>query len=290
MKRIIFYSAFLAAIAVVFNACRKDDNPNIPDLERFDWMPLIVKDQTANLNIPGQDPTAFVGKFTIDKYFAADVNPSKVDVVVIKNGNKSIVKMIKADVTNFPAAVEVTGTQLATLFSAPIILGDNFTVGVDITTPSGKKFEAFPLVGNAYASGVAAQPGASTTINYLSACTFDKNSFNGTYNVVTDDWADFGVGDPIAVSPGPGANQVSITAFPSPAYGTNRKAFLIDVNPTTYAVNIPEQVIGDYNGASPGATIRGTGTVNPCGDRIRLTVTFKIDGADYSGYVFEIEK
>lgn len=289
MKKIILYSTFLAALIVIFQACRKEDNPMLPDLEKFDWMPLLVKDQATNLNIPGQAPETFVAKFTIDKYFEADINPQKVDVVVIKNGNKGNVKIVKADVASFPAIIDLTGAQLITLFG-PIVLGDNFTVGVDITTPGGKKFEAFPAIGNAYAAGIVAQPGASPTINYLSACAFDKNSFNGTYTVVTDDWADFAPGDPIEVKPGPGTNQISITAFPSPAYGTNRQAFLIDVNPATYAVNITEQVIGDYAGANPGATIKGTGTVNPCGDRIRLTVTFKINGADYSGYVFEIEK
>ena len=289
MKKIIAYSFLLFSIAAVFSACRKEDNPKIPGLEKFDWLPLIVKDQTTNISIPGQNPTSFTGKFTIDKYFEADVNPQKVDVVVIKNGDKTTVKTLKADVTSFPATVEVTGTQLTTLFGN-IVLGDNFTIGVDITTPGGKKFEAFPLVGNAYAAGIAAQPGASTTINYLSACTFNKNSFNATYKVVTDEWADFNANDPIEVKPGPGDNQISITAFPSPAYGTNRKAFLIDVNPTTYAVNIPEQVIGDYTGAPPNATIRGTGTVNPCGDRITLAVTFKIGGTDYDDYVFEIKK
>jgi hypothetical protein len=289
MKKILRYSFLMVAVAVVINACRKEDNPRLPELERFEWMPLIVKDQTASINIPGQDPESFAGKFTIDKYFETDINPQKVDVVVIKNGDKTTVKTIKADVTTFPATVDVTGTQLITLFG-PIVLGDNFTVGVDITTPGGKKFEAFPLVGNAYAAGIAAQPGASTTINYLSACAFDKNSFNGTYEVVEDEWADFAAGDPIEVKPGPGDDQISITAFPSPAYGTNRKAFLIDVNPASFAVTIAEQVIGDYSGAPPNATIRGTGTVNPCGDRIRLTVTFKIGGVDYTDYVFEVKK
>lgn len=290
MKKIIIFSILLSAVTATFNACRKEDNANLPGLEKFDWLPLIVKDQATDISISGQDPTSFTGKFTIDKYFEADVNPQKVDVVVIKNGNKAIVKTIKADITSFPATVEVTGPQLETLFGSAIVLGDNFTIGVDIITPSGKKFEAFPAVGNAYASGVAAQPGASTTIDYLSACTFDKNSFNGMYEVVQDDWADFNPGELVEVRPGAGANQIAVTAYPSPAYGTNRKPMLCDVNPTTFAVNIPEQVIGDYFGAPPGATARGNGTVNPCGDEITLKVTIKIGGTDYADQTLKLSK
>jgi len=290
MKRIIIYSTVLIAIVAVLNACRKDDNPRIPALEKFEWMPLIVKDQTADVSIDGKEPASFVGKFSIDKYFETDINPQKVDVVVMKNLNTANIKVFKADVTSFPATVEITGPQLETLFGTPIILGDNFTIGVDITTPGGKKFEAFPAIGNSYAAGITAQPGASPTINYLSACTFDKNSFNGPYEVIQDDWADFNPGETVNVTPGAGVNQISVLAYPSPAYGTNRKPMLVDVNPTTFAATITEQVIGDYNGAPPGATARGDGTVNPCGDELDLNITFKIGGTDYEDYRLVLRK
>jgi hypothetical protein len=291
MKKVIIYSLLLSALATSFNACRKSDNPNIPDLERVPWLPLLVKDGTTDISISPSDPESFVGKFTIDEYFESGANPQKVDVVVIKNGNKAVVKTIKADVTTFPAVVEVTGAQLTTLFGGTtIVLGDNFEVGVDVTTASGKKFEAFPATGNAYASGIVAQPGSSPTITYLAACAFDKNSFNGTYEVVEDEWADFGAGDPIAVSPGAGDNQISIVAYPSPAFGTNRKPMLIDVDPATFAVTIPLQVIGDYSGAPANATVRGTGTVNPCGDEINLSITIKIGAQEFTDQTFKLKK
>jgi hypothetical protein len=290
MKRIIIYSTVLVAIVAILNACRKDDNPRIPSLEKFEWMPLFVKDQTTDVSIDGKEPASFVGKFTIDKYFETDINPQKADIVVIKNGDNANIKMIKPDVTTFPTTVEITGPQLETLFGEPIILGDNFTIGVDITTPGGKKFEAFPAIGNSYAAGITAQPGASPTIDYLAACTFDKNSFNGPYEVIQDDWADFNPGETVNVTPGAGVNQISVLAYPSPAYGTNRKPMLVDVNPTTFAATITEQVIGDYTGAPPGATARGDGTVNPCGDELNLNVTFKIGGTDYEDYKLILRK
>ena len=290
MKRIIIYSTVLVAIAVVLNACRKEDNPRIPALEKFEWMPKFVKDQTTNVSIDGKEPLAFVGKFTLDKYFETDINPQKVDMVMIKNGDIGNIKMLKPDVTTFPTTVEITGPQLETLFGEPILLGDNFTIGVDIITHSGKKFEAFPTTGNSYAAGITAQPGSSPTLNYVSVCVFDKNSFNGAYEVVQDDWQDFAPGETVNVTPGAGVNQISVLAYPSPAYGTNRKPMVVDVNPTTFAATVTEQVIGDYNGAPPGSTAKGDGTVNPCGDEINLNLTIKYNNIYYEDNTLILRK
>jgi hypothetical protein len=290
MKKILTYALLFPAVAMMFNACRKDDNNKLPALEEVPWQPQLVKDASTDISISPDDPQSFSGKFSVDEYFESGANPQKVDVVVIKNNNKANVKVLKTDVTSFPAVIEITGTQLLTLFGGTIVLGDVFDVGVDITTTSGKKFEAFPLVGQAYASGITAQPGAAPTIRYIAACTFDKNSFNGNYTIVQDDWADFNVGDPIAVAPGAGDNQIAITAYPSPKYGKNRKPMLVNVNPQTFAATIPEQVIGDYDGAPANATAKGTGTVNPCGSEITLTITFKIGAQEYTGYVLKLAK
>lgn len=276
-------------IAVFFVSCRKDDNPKLPDLERVP-VPLITKDTSGDDVILGQNPESFAGKFIVDLFFETDVKPQKIDVVVIKNGDKANVKIIQADVTTFPSTIEITGTQLATLFGAPLVAGDNVEIGADITTLSGKTYQAFPTDGEGYGSGVASVPGASTSIQYLVLCGFDKASFNGNYSVAQDDWNDFAVGSPIEVKPGAGDNEISITAYPSPDYGTNRKPMIIVVDPETFEVTVAEQVIGDYDGAPPGATVRGSGTVNPCGDNITLNLTINLGGDDYSDLVLILEK
>ena len=83
-------------------------------------------------------------------YYGTAVKPQKVDIVVIRNDNRTNVKTIKANVTTFPASIQVTGTQLTTLFDSTIKLGDKFEIGADITTINGQKFEAFPVTGNPY--------------------------------------------------------------------------------------------------------------------------------------------
>ena len=78
-------------------------------------------------------------------YYGNAVTAQKVDVVVIRNDNKSNVKTIKANVTSFPASIEVTGTQLTTLFDSTINLGDKFEIGADVTTITGKNLRLFRL-------------------------------------------------------------------------------------------------------------------------------------------------
>ena len=112
-------------------------------------------------------------------------------------------------------------------------------------------------------------------------CPFDRSVFTGQFSVTKDTWQDFDIGAAIDVSPGPGTNQISILAYPSPAFGTNRKTMIINVDPLTSVVTIPEQIIGDY-AAGGGAfdkdiTIQGGGSVNSCTKTISLTgLRFKI--------------
>ena len=66
----------------------------------------------------------------------------------------------------FPTEISLTASQLSTLFGAPIVAGDTYDISADVTLSDGTKYAAFPETGNAYASGIAAQPGSSTQIRY----------------------------------------------------------------------------------------------------------------------------
>src|SRR6188768_394006 len=189
MKKIITYSFCLFSIAAFFTACEKDVNGKLPELTTFP-LPLVVKSAGSDQVISAQDPNSFSGKYSVGLYFPNDAPPKKFDVVVIKNNDKTNVKVIKTDVTTFPTELTITGSQLAALFNAPVVLGDKFDIGVDITTYTGAKFEAFPTVGEPYAAGVAAQPGAITFVRYEAVCQYDPAAYQGPYEVVIDEWAD----------------------------------------------------------------------------------------------------
>ena len=164
--------------------------------------------------ISGRDPASFLGKFVVAMYYGTAVKPQKVDIVVIRNDNKTNVKTIKANVTSFPASIEVTGTQLTTLFDSTIKLGDKFEIGADVTTINGQKFEAFPATGNPYGADTTALPGSRFSIVYVADCVFDIASFNGWYKVMIATH-EYNVGDSIRVWPGDG-NTILIEAWPNP--------------------------------------------------------------------------
>ena len=299
MKKTILYSLLLFGLAAMFHACRKDDVQPPPDT-RFP-LPLITKDTTGDDFISGKDPASFLGKFVIDMYYGTEVLPQKVDIVVIRNDNKTNVKTIQANVTTFPASIQVTGTQLTTLFDSTIRLGDKFEIGADVTTINGQKFEAFPVTGNPYGADTSALPGSRFSIEYVADCVFDIASFNGWYTVVGNtigggDWGDLKVGDGVAVSAG--GNEISVFAYPynQPLYIVY--PMICQVDPVTYDVTITRQIIGlntifswPMIWAEP-----GTGTVSPCGDAITLNMTLSAvynspPGGGYSGTgVLELRK
>ena len=71
------------------------------------------------------------------------------DVVVRKNGSAANVKVFKAGVTTLPATFSVTSAELATLFGAPVALGDTYDFAPNIYV-GDRMFEAFPATGYRY--------------------------------------------------------------------------------------------------------------------------------------------
>ncbi|HVE61190.1 MAG TPA: hypothetical protein VNA26_05195 [Chitinophagaceae bacterium] len=163
-KNLIFY--FL--LVILFIGCSKDDGP-VPKalgLERVP-APLVTLDPTGSAAIDVSNLGSFSGKFNVGLYFPNDLPPSKFDIVIRKNNNNSTVKIFQAGVTTFPSSFTLTAAQLATLFGAPVVLNDNYDIGVDVYAQSGKKYEAFPVVGLGYAAAFQPDhPGFSATIRY----------------------------------------------------------------------------------------------------------------------------
>jgi hypothetical protein len=241
MKNSIIFS-FLSAL-LLLAACRKSDNPKIPELTRFP-MPVVTKVTGTDQVISAQNPDAFSGKLTVDLFFKTDAPPQKFDVVVMKNGDKSNVKSLQANVTSFPTTIAVTGTQLANLFGAPIALGDKFDIGVNVTTQSGATFEAFPKTGVAYASGVSSQPGSSTFVRYEAVCKYDPNQYQGNFTILTDEWGDYAVGETAVIT------KIDATHFSFVYKPANPQPIIVTVDPNTNATSVAKQVYG--SGYPPG--------------------------------------
>lgn len=243
MKKTIIFSLYLLTMAVVFQGCRKEDNAKLPDLTRFP-LPQVAKVAGTDQVISALDPDAFSGQFTVGLYHPDDLPPQKFDVVAIKNNDKTIVKTIQANVTVFPTTITITGTQLASLFGSPVVLGDRFDISVDVTTVTGTKFEAFPVTGNPYAAGIAAQPGSSTFVRYEAVCQFSPEQYQGNFEVVTDEWGDYPAGTIVPIT------MIDDTHFSFQYGASNPQPIIVAVNPNTNGVSVAKQVYG--SGYPPG--------------------------------------
>ncbi|MEO6315035.1 MAG: hypothetical protein ABIU63_18380 [Chitinophagaceae bacterium] len=262
MKQILIYSLLSV---VFFASCRKSDNSKLPDLSRVP-VPLITKDASGSATIDGNDPNSFTGKVVVDLYFKDDTKPAKLDIVIIKNGDKSIVKSLQADVTSFPTTITITGLQLATLFGTPVALGDKFDVGADVTTLSGQKFEAFPLSGSGYGTGVNNMPGSSTSVTYSAVCPFDINSFVGAATIEDPDFwsADY----PVTVSL-EGTDTYKVLGWvEDPTY-----YILLKVDPAALTVTVAKRVYGPTLDIYTNPATEGTGVIDACTNTIVMSLT-----------------
>ena len=240
MQTKIIYS-FLAAL-VVLAGCRKEDNPILPDGLQRATIPQFSKDSSADLNISGQDPHSFTGKFSLDQYFKTDHGFTSFDVVVIKNGDPSSVQVLQAGVTSIPADFTVTGDQLTSLFGAEIEAGDYFDIGADVTLTNGQKLEAFPSDGNSnYDPNVFGLPGLQPiTIRYSVLCQFDATQYDGNFVVVQDDWQDYAPGDVIPVT------VIDATHISFEYAALDAQPIIVEVDPTSNTTSVENQYFGNY--------------------------------------------
>lgn len=154
IRKLNILPAIVLMTVIAFTSCSKDDGA-IPKRIGIEDVPAI----TTNLekgtvdSISITNPSTFQGKFNVAMFFENAPTPTKVDIVVRKNGAASMVKVFKADVTTLPASFTVTVAEIETLFGAPIALRDTYDFSPDIYV-NGKKYEAFPLVGLGSAQGI----------------------------------------------------------------------------------------------------------------------------------------
>lgn len=277
MKKSIIYS-FLAAL-MLFTACRKSDNPQIPELTRVPVPKLtVVANSDQSIDV-ANNPANFKANFNVDMLFPEDVKPQKVDVVVRKNG-AGAAKLVKADVSTFPTNVQVTGQQLIDLFG-PIALGDFFVFATDIYLSSGQKIEAFPATGVQFAGGTANIPTSAPTLRYTAICKYDPAIYEGNFVVVEDEWADFSPGDIITLT------RVSATSFSWVHFAARNAVPIIVTVAANNNVTIAKQVVGtswiySANPATyPNPTIRTTGPnnfVSPCEKTLTMALDYGVGG------------
>jgi len=294
MKRIIIFSILFSALTIL-NSCEKDDDGNIPELTQVSVV-VLTPDASSDAFINPVNPATFKTKFALDLLYSNDMKPQNVDVVVMKNNNTNAVKTFKAGIISLPATIEITGQELIAQFG-PMSGGDQFDIGVDVTSANGQKVLAFPALGEGYASGVVTEvgnlkPNAAISLQYLMPCPYDPDMYKGDFVVVKDDWKDTKAGDVIKFT------KVDATHF-SFIYPTlvNPVPIIVTVDPATNIPSIALQTVGTawvYDADPPPPTAKTTPSannlVNPCDGTISLNMTWTEATGSYPNLVFSLKK
>jgi hypothetical protein len=156
-KQISILAAFALSAVIALTACSKNDGAIRKDITIDDVPSMTMnlepqkKDNLDTIKI--SNPGAFASKFKVAVIFPDQAKPTKVDIVVRKNGSASNVKVFKTAITEYPTSFNITAADIATLFGAPIALADTYDFAPDIYV-GDKKYEAFPITGSGSGSGV----------------------------------------------------------------------------------------------------------------------------------------
>lgn len=285
MKLSILYSFLFAAI--VITGCRKDDNAMVPDLTKAP-IPLLTLDSTSDTKISGQEPEAFMAKFTVDVYFVNGEPPKQLDLVVVKNGDAANAKTVLANITTWPVNFEISGQQLIDLFGEAISLGDAFEFSTDVTTQNGTKIAAFPLAGGIpFAPGIYNMPGSSPLLRFAAPCPFDPEAYKADFFVVRDDWADYvDENEDITVS------YIDDTHFSFKYKADDAQPIIMEIDPLTNAITVAYQRYGSYGGddyfieSIPG----DLSAVDPCTTSISVNLHHSTAAGTFDGVIIMQKK
>ncbi|RFS22463.1 hypothetical protein DVR12_11690 [Chitinophaga silvatica] len=289
MKKIITSILILLTVVTSFYSCRKNDNPKLPEGIQTGVFPLLTQDPNGDELI--QDVTAFSTAFTLGLYYPNPV-PQKMDLQVIMNGNYQVVKTLQANITSFPTKINVTGTQLAQLFGLTpdqVAVGDDFTIGPDVTLQDGTVIHAFDyyLDGTTvvpispYGADALNNPGANTTLTYAKVCSLDIDSLanvgNGGQLLVQD--------PDLVEATYPVTATVTDSIIKLKGYSEMPNMVLtIRVIPKSQTLVVDKQFLGPtIDGYSyTNWNVVGTGTVNACNNTMTLKLTFSVDQGSFA--------
>ena len=287
MKKIIV--SILVLVSICNYGCRKEDNPILPELQGNIPVVKLVPNPNSELVIDmTKDPATFAGKFDVGVLYEND-KPQKMDIVVIKNGDKSNVKTFKTDVSAFPTTLQISGANLISLFGSPIVLGDYFDIAADVTLANGQKLLAFPANGVQYASGISAIPGSAPLLRYSAICKFDADEYKGDFVVVEDEWQDYAPGETVVLT------KVDETRVSFLYRSDNPKPIILSVTPTN-AVVVTKQTYGTYSwGTQYGNfSVETIGdiddVVKPCDGTISVLLKHTVSAGSFGEYRITLRK
>ncbi len=279
---------------IAFSSCTKDDGA-IKKKITINDVPTITTpiDASGSQAINMLNLAAFSGKFKSELYFAGSTPPTKVDIVVRKNGSASNVKVYKAGVTTLPASFTVTAAEIATLFGTPIVLGDTYDFAPDIYV-GDRKFEAFPLIGSGTGVGVAALPLFSEFARFAAICAYDPAIYEGNFVVISDGFGDFAPGDVVVVTK---ITNTQFSFMPAAGSVTAPLPIIVNVNVLNNQLTITKQKIGNvftwnttYTNPNVAVAASTASFVAPCSKTIDLNIAYTVDQGSFGNFLLKLRK
>lgn len=282
MKKIKLILTSLALLLFIVS-CTNDGGDSKVELTNG-AVPNVKKITTTDTSI---NLAAIQNGTPINIGFTVDIGRGTVqsmDVVAIYTKGTVVEKaVLKANLTTFPATVNINQTDLINAFSilnskADFSITDKLMITTDIVLNDGTKLELYNSKGvRSFGADIFNSTSFSVSQNYVVACPLtDASIFNGNYKVTADQWADYAVGDiiPVVYNASNGLLKFRILNVNNP-YLVNAATtyYEVTVNPTTFAATVVGSGILDY-GNGDTTTVTGTGTVSSCTGDINLKLNF----------------
>ncbi len=296
-RKINIFATLTLGLIIALTGCKKDDG-GIRSSVIINNVPAVSTsvESTGSQAIDLLNLTGFSGKIQVSAYFKGATPPDKVDIVVRKNNSNSNVKVFKKDVTTIPATFSVTAAEIATLFGAPIALGDAYDFAPDLYV-GVKKYDAFPASIGTQAvtsnnSGIQAYPGFSQFARFAAICAYNPSIYEGDFVVVSDGFGDFSPGEVVKFT------KISNSSFSfiNP-YVTSPLPIIVTINTLNNQATIAKQKVGNaftwelaYTNPNMAVAASSSSFVAPCSTTITLAIAYTVDQGGFGTHTLVLKK
>jgi hypothetical protein len=286
MKKILICLSFVCT----FLSCKKAYFTN--DFDNFDI--------GSYLKLESSDKTTLDYNKISTESVSITVSPigselDKVNVYAVVGGenlDKTKWKLIKSfsAAGSSPIALDVSAQELATGLGvglSDLNPGNQFTFYNQNITKDGRTFDVTNTDDD-----LEGQPGYQSSFRWQAIvfCAYDPASTNNViYEVVVDEWGDFGAGDLITVKNGPGSNQIILEGVF--ATTINHKDLVVDISPANGAATVAKQAYGTYTFDPRTIQAEGNGFIFSCAGIINLNLRHSAtDGSNFGAAILTLKK
>lgn len=237
----------------------------------------LVTQNNALLN--AEDPASSVGQ--VVSSYGQPVESINLYASATATVDKTKWKLLKNIPFNGETTIAATNSEIATalgLTPGALAPGSVFHLYNEAILKDGRQFSS----ANTSDVDLENQVPFNVAFHFTATvvCPYNSATVAGTYEVVRDDWQDWGVGDHVEVALGANANLVDISqVWPNAAIGDVVTPLTLSVDPASGVVTVPANVtFGNYGGflaiTDPGTT----GFIFSCTNQINVRIPIRGQG------------